>query len=161
MFPLCYYSISNSIITETFSHKQNVLKSISDLSTIGSRIKYYRLLNNFTQEELASKSGLDRTTIIRYENNLIIHSIDIVNKIARALKIKPTIIYDDYMKFISSGYGNIIKFVRIKLGLTQKEFGNLMGVHKKTISKWELEKSYPTRENYIKLISISNGIIKL
>ncbi|WP_317922511.1 helix-turn-helix domain-containing protein [Tepidimicrobium xylanilyticum] len=99
--------MSNSNITETFHHSQNLLKSTSDLSTIGFRIKYYRLLNNMKQEELAVKAGLDRATIIRYENNLVEHSINIIDKISHALGVNPTIIYDDYFRFISSDYGSM------------------------------------------------------
>lgn len=129
-----------------------MLNATSDLSTIGSRIKYYRLLNNLTQEELAAKSGLDRVTIIRYENNQVDHSVDILNQIAAVLGIIPSIIYDDYLKFISSDYGRKIKHMRMRLGISQKHLGNLLGVHRKTISKWESEKSYPTRENFMKLM---------
>ena len=139
---------------ETFNHNQNLLKGISDLSTIGSRIKYYRLLNNLTQEELAVKSNLDRSTIIRYENNLVDHSMDIINKICMALKVKPSIIYDDYFNFINNNYGNKVKSLRINLGVNQKELGEILGVHRKTISRWEKEESFPARENYIKLIKI-------
>ncbi len=128
------------------------MKGNSDLSTIGSRIKYYRLLNNFTQEELADRSGLDRSTIIRYENNLVDHSIDILDKICKVFKIEPFTLYDDYLKFISSDYGNIIKKLRNNLGVTQKEFGEILGVHRKTVARWEKEQLYPTRENYFKLV---------
>jgi len=161
MFPLCVYSISNSNITETFIHNQNFIKATADLSTIGSRIRYYRLLNNLTQEQLAIKSGLDRATIIRYENNQVDPSIDILNQIAAVLGIIPSIIYDDYLKFINSNYGRAIKKIRMKLKLSQKSLGKLLGVHRKTISKWESEKSYPTRENFMKLMNISYEIIKI
>ncbi len=131
-----------------------MLKGVSDLSTIGSSIKYYRLLNNFTQEELAAKSGLDRATIIRYENDLVEHSLDVIDIISKALKIKPTIIYDDYLSFIGSDYGSKIRNLRMSLGLSQKELANFLGVHRKTISRWEKEESFPARQNYMKLIGI-------
>lgn len=154
MFPLCDYSITYPLTTETFNYNQNLLKGISDLSTIGSRIKYYRLLNNLTQEDLAAKSNLDRATIIRYENNLVNHSIDTLDKIAAVLKIIPSIIYDDYLNFTSNNYGYKIKELRKELGLTQKELSNLLAVHRKTVGMWEKEQSYPTKENYLKLAKI-------
>ena len=134
-----------------------MLKGISDLSTIGSRIKYYRLLNNLTQEELAVKSNLDRATIIRYENNLVEHSIDVIDKISVALKIKPSIIYDDHLNFISSDYGSKIRNLRMGLGLSQKELGKILNVHKKTISRWEREESIPSRQNYKDICSLLYG----
>ena len=131
-----------------------MLQGISDLSSIGSRIKYYRLLNNLSQEELAVKSSIDRATIIRYENNSVNHSIDIIDKISKSLKIVPSIIYDDYFKFISNNYGDKIKQIRRKLNLTQKEFGEILNVNRKTISRWEKKESFPARQNYMKLIEI-------
>lgn len=131
-----------------------MLKGVSDLSTIGSRIKYYRLINNLTQEELATKSDLDRTTIIRYENDLVEHSIDILDKIAAVLKIIPSIIYDDYLQFISGNYGSKIRNLRMNLGLNQKELGKILNVHKKTISRWENEENIPSRQNYLNLLIV-------
>ena len=133
-----------------------MLKGISDLSTIGSRIKYYRLLNNFTQEELADKSGLDRTTIIRYENDLVNHSIDIVDKICKVFEIEPFTIYDDYLKFISDDYGSKIRNLRMDLGLSQKELGKMLGIHRKTVLKWENKNVFLSRKNYIRLIEFQN-----
>lgn len=134
-----------------------MLKGISDLSTIGSRIKYYRLLNNLTQEELADESGLDRATIIRYENNLVEHSIDIIDMISVALKLKPSIIYDDYLNFISGNYGSKIRNLRMSLSLSQKELGEILGVHKKTISRWEREETIPSKQNYEDIYSLLYG----
>lgn len=110
---------------------------------------------NLTQEELAIKSGLDRTTINRYENDLVDHSLGSINMICKALKINPSNIYDDYLNFIAGDYGNKIKSIRIKLKLTQKDFGNLLEVHKKTITSWEKEITYPTRENFKKVILLN------
>ncbi|NLY47239.1 MAG: helix-turn-helix domain-containing protein [Tissierella sp.] len=112
------------------------------------------MLNNMTQDELATKTELDRSTIIRYENNQVEHSIGIINSIAAALNIFPSIIYDDYLLFLSSDYGGVIKRTREKLKLTQKNFASLLNVHKKTIRTWEHMKSYPSRKNYKKLIKL-------
>lgn len=129
-----------------------MLKAISDYSTVGSRIKYYRLFNKLTQEDLAIKCGLDRCTINRYENNLVDHSLDIINQISKSLKIKPSIIYDNYLEFISDDYNNKIKLLRKNLKLTQKDLANILKVHRKTIASWEKQVSYPTRHNYMKII---------
>ncbi|MFN1845036.1 helix-turn-helix domain-containing protein [Clostridioides difficile] len=39
-----------------------------DKSNIGKNIKRYRLLNGWTQEELANESGLSKNAIYNYEN---------------------------------------------------------------------------------------------
>lgn len=150
MFPLRRDSICYSYITETFYHSQTVdmLKFMSDLSTVGGRIRYYRLLNGLFQEDLCHGTGIDRTTIIRYENNQLIHSLDLCNKIAAAIGIEPSLLFDEYLSFISSDYGHKIKKARRISKLTQKELGQAIGVHRKTIVRWENERAYPTRENY-------------
>lgn len=79
------------------------------------------------------------------------HSLANLNKIAIALKIVPYIIYDDYFKFISDNYGGKIKQVRKDLNLTQKEFGRILDVNKKTIYKWEKEILTPGKDSYIKI----------
>ncbi len=36
----------------------------------------------------------------------------------------------------------------MNLNLTQKKLGDLLNVHRKTISRWEKEESPPARQNY-------------
>jgi DNA-binding transcriptional regulator YiaG len=43
--------------------------------------------------------------------------------------------------------------IRKKLNLTQEEFAKLIGVHKQTVSKWETNKSKPTK-SMLKALSI-------
>ena len=126
-----------------------MLKSKSDLTTVGGKIKYYRLLKGLLQKELSDISGIDRTTILRYENNQVIHSLDICNKIAEALDINPTLIYDEYLEFIASDFSSEIKVARKSRKLTQDEFGQTLCVHRKTVVRWENRTDYPTRENYL------------
>lgn len=94
-------------------------------------------------------ADIDISTIKRYENNKVIYSLKICNKIAAAIDIDPSFIYDDYFNFISSNYGSKIKKIRKELKLTQIEFGKLLGTHKKTISRWENEVHYPLRKHYV------------
>ncbi|WDV44102.1 helix-turn-helix transcriptional regulator [Clostridiaceae bacterium M8S5] len=114
-----------------------LLKSISDFSTVGGKIKYYRLLKEKTQEELSNLTGIDRTTIIKYEHNQLLHSLELCNKIATALCINPFLLYDDYLAFIASDFSNKIKEYRESKNLTQKELGLMLGVHWKTVGAWE------------------------
>lgn len=54
---------------------------------LGEKIKYYRELNNLTQDELAKLSGLSKNSIYNYENNKREPSIYNTSKIADALNI--------------------------------------------------------------------------
>ncbi|EIS9524139.1 helix-turn-helix transcriptional regulator [Clostridioides difficile] len=58
-----------------------------DKSNIGKNIKRYRLLNGWTQEELANESGLSKNAIYNYENEKRIPNMTILKKICDALNI--------------------------------------------------------------------------
>lgn len=55
----------------------------------GRAVKNYRLLKNFTQEELAEQTELDRKTISRLENGLFSPSLDNIWAISYALEVTP------------------------------------------------------------------------
>lgn len=78
----------------------------------------------------------------------------LIGKISNTLNIHPNLLYDDYLKFIASGYGNNIKIIRKGLNLTQKEFGCIIKVHRKTITRWKKEESYPKRDNHLRLMEV-------
>ena len=90
-------------------------------------------------------------TVKRYENNYSLHSLEICNKIAKAIKIDPALLYDDYLAFIASNYGYRIRSERKKSELTQEQFGKFIGVHRKTILRWEKEILCPSRKHYFSL----------
>lgn len=134
-----------------------MLKATSSLDSIGGRIRYYRLINNYSQEDLAQLVNLDYCTINRYENNqTVFFDLEVVNIIASALNINPYLLYDNYLSFIASDYGSTIKSIRKKFKLTQKEFAKMIGVHRKTVGRWEkrintpLPRQYFLLEKYIK-----------
>jgi transcriptional regulator with XRE-family HTH domain len=125
-----------------------MLKYTSDLSTIGGRIKYYRVANKLSQEKVATYAHLDVCTIKRYENNQIEHTLETCYKIAIAIGVNPLLIYDEYLIFVASNYGKQIKSVRQRLNLTQSQFAAFIGVNRKTIIRWEKEKLHPSRKFY-------------
>ena len=62
---------------------------------IGSNIKYYRFLIGFTQEELAEKTELSPRYISDIENARGNISIDTLELISRALKVKPESLFKE------------------------------------------------------------------
>ena len=72
--------------------------SLCNTNTIGDRIKYYRLTENLTQQKLADKTGLDRTTIVSYEKNKSNFLFKNIHLIADILKVNPSYLYGDYSK---------------------------------------------------------------
>ena len=49
---------------------------------------------------------------------------------------------------------NVIEEKRIKLGLTQKQLAEMLGVERTTVSKWETGKSIPRKEKLLALEKI-------
>ena len=112
------------------------------------------MLKSLTQEELAIRAGIDTSTIKRYENNQHEVSLEACDQIASALEIEAKLLYDDYLQFIVSGYGHKIKEIRKKLGYTQKEFADILNVHRKTVLRWEKEIQKLSKKLFSKLNSI-------
>lgn len=136
--------------TETFYYQDrfNLLDSQADLSTIGGRIKYYRLQSGLRQKDLSQITGIDRGTIIDYENNFVPHTLEICTRIAEGLKIDHFLIFDDYLTFLASDFASKILSIRKNLKLTQKGFAKLLGVVQSTVSAWEQNEKYPSRVNF-------------
>ncbi|MHC1747415.1 MAG: helix-turn-helix domain-containing protein [Cellulosilyticaceae bacterium] len=131
--------------------------SIIEATDLGSKIKYHRLCQHLTQKDLATKCGVHVDTIKRYEShNKEVTPSDLViyNKIAAALQIDINALMNDYFKFISNNAGQYIKNFRLSLALTQKEFGKLINVNRKTILRWENGMCQVSYENYVMLLKL-------
>lgn len=127
-------------------------------STPGGKIRYYRHLKGLTQAQLAAAAaGFFLTTIVRYENEQSPCNLEACSKVASALNIDASQLYDDYLLFISDGYGDKIKNIRKTLAATQREFAELIGVWPKTVREWEKERSVPFRNNVEAMISLQYG----
>ena len=58
--------------------------------TIGERIKNLRLIRGYTQEELAERLYMRKSTISAYENNTIDIKVSVLMEIAKALNTSPS-----------------------------------------------------------------------
>lgn len=130
---------STDIITQGFT------------DTLGEQLQRKRIELGLLQRELADELGVSRYTIMKIENNRDI-SLDIKVDIIKKLSLDPE---DDYISFLCSGFGSIIRKERARLELTQSELANKLGVSRKTISFWEKEYSLPSFENHIKILAVS------
>lgn len=145
MYRKCYPNI-----TETFEYNEqlNLLYEISDLTSIGGKLKYYRLKANLLQEDLATLSGIHVCTIKRFENNQVLPELETCRKLGEAIGINPSLLYDEYLSFIDSDYSTIIKRLRKEFNLTQDTFAQMLGISKKTLSFWERAAAYPSKASY-------------
>lgn len=130
----------------------DILISLADLNSVGGRIRYYRLAQGLLQDDVATRAGIDVCTVKRYENNQREESLEMCNKIAEAIGVDPRLIYDDYLSFTAFDYGKKIKSCRVRINLNQQAFGELLGVHRKTVSRWEKGLKRPLREHYLLLL---------
>ena len=127
------------------------IKELSDNPTIGEKIKYYRFINNLTQEDLAKLLNISRTTIIKYENSELSVPLNVLNKAAELFNIPSDFLYDDYSSFLAYPCSKKIKEIRKKENLTQQKLADSLNVSKKTIKTWESGRGLISRENFQKL----------
>lgn len=109
------------------------------------------------QKELADCIGVDRTTYIRYEDNVLdSYPLDKLSKAAEFLQIPLTALLDEYNLFLYNGQARQIKMLRKSLKLTQRELAELMGVGLGTVKKWEQGKVNMQKRNYLKLFELKS-----
>mgnify|MGYP001132203370 CR=1 FL=1 len=92
-------------------------------------LKVYRLKNELTQKQLARQLRLHENTIMNIESGKRV-SIKVIKKIADFLNLDPLLFVDE--EPISDFHE-----VRIRLGMSQAELGELFQVDEHTISRWE------------------------
>lgn len=92
--------------------------------------------------------NMDVCTIKRLENNKATPSFETCKKISEALNIPIDFIYDDYLSFVHGDYPKFFKNLRKQLNLTQAQLANVLGLNRKTISRWEKKTNFPSLEHY-------------
>lgn len=128
----------------------------SKIPTVADKLRYYRYKKSLLQRDVARHIGIDRGTYARYEETDDFIPIDNLIKIAELFEIAPQeLLLDDYSRFLFEGQGKQIRAIRKSMGMTQNEFGSLIGVHGGTVKKWEAERVQIQRATYERLSSIA------
>jgi len=120
----------------------------SELKTVADKLQYARLAAGLLQRELAEKIGIDRTTLISYENGQTVEEnmiIDWLIEIALACGMDKHFCCSPYHVFIIEDAGKQIKQYRKNMGLTQKKFAEQLGVWTTTIRRWEQNVNKPPK----------------
>lgn len=87
--------------------------------------------------ELAKKIGVYKSTISRYERGITYPSIERLALISEVLDVDKEDLFDEYCVF-RSNFSQHVRELRKTLGLTQKQFGELLdGQNHHTIGDWE------------------------
>ena len=137
-------------------HAVESISPLPDTATVGQRIRYWREKRCMTQKHLCELTGLNRYSIIHYENDTVDIELDDLKKIASALKIKADKLFDDYYRFLDYPYPVKVREIRQQLKLSQREFGAMLGVQKRAVGCWERGVTRVQRKTWEVLISIVN-----
>lgn len=133
-----------------YRHRFRINKAFHPV-TVGDRIKFYRYEKKLRQTELSNLSGVNIGTLKKYENNYKSYDPDKLSAIAKALDIDASVLMDEYLLFLTDGYGEKVKAFRKSKGMTQKAFAVELGTTAKTIQDWEHEYVKISQKTYIKL----------
>ncbi len=140
-FPLLIYSFPLLAPHHLYeSEKFNILYlDPSEITEISDKLRYYRYRKALLQREVAYLLDIDRTTYSTYEEgNKDYYPIEHMQKLAALYEIPVTELLDDYNMFLYLDHGKQIREKRNKLGLTRKQYADLIGVHAGTLKRWEL-----------------------
>lgn len=118
-------------------HVVESMRPLDADATVGQRIRYWREKRCLTQVHLCALAGLNRYSMIHYENDEVDIEIDDLKKIASALNIKADELFDDYYRFLDYPYSVRIREIRLALNLNQHDFGKMFGVGKRAVGCWE------------------------
>lgn len=127
------------------------LHILDEKATVGERIRFYRMKRHMTGNMLAQKCGISRYAIMDYESGETEPDLLALKRIASVLEINADNLYDEYYRFLAYPYSKKLKEMRKQMKLTQKEFGNLFGVGRKTVERWESGEILTTRERYYEI----------
>lgn len=119
-------------------------------STIGRNIKYKRTESGMTLEDVASKTGVSRQTIQRYESGVISNiPSDKIEKIANALHTTPSYLMG--WENTEQTFAENITANRKRLNMTIAELAQTLNITVSTLMDWEKGIHKPNQQMVNKL----------
>lgn len=112
-----------------------------------NRLKEIRQKNCLTLEKLGQKVNIPKNTLSRYESGKREPKIETWKKLADYFNVSTSYL----MGLNSNSFGNRIKELRIKNGLSQTELADKTGVSEQAISFYENGKRHPKIETWQKI----------
>lgn len=147
----------NAITNKLNIGYRNELVKGLDTSTVSEKIKYHRLLEGWSQFELARRLDLTekqgRYLIKDYETRGLYPPMELSQKLAKIFNLNSKYFYDEYYDFLDSNYSYKISKWRKNNNLTVIAAAKKINVKYVTWSSWEKNKKI-SRENYYKLKSL-------
>ena len=126
----------------------------SEITEIADKLRWLRYQKGLRQRDVADYAGIDRSTYVHYEEyGKDLYPLEHMEKIAQLFEVPVDTLLDDYNLFLRNGQGNQIKAIRTKLGLTQKQYADKLGVSLGNLKHWEQNRKQifkSTWERYFK-----------
>ena len=126
----------------------------SEITEIADKLRWLRYQKGLRQRDVADYAGIDRSTYVHYEEyGKDLYPPEHMEKIAQLFGVPVDMLLDDYNLFLRNGQGNQIKAIRMKLGLTQKQYADKLGVSLGNLKHWEQNRKQifkSTWEKYFK-----------
>ena len=126
----------------------------SEITEIADKLRWYRYQKGLRQRDAADYAGINRSTYIHYEEaGRDFYPKEHMEKLAELFEVPVDTLLDDYNLFLRNGQGNQIKAIRMKLGLTQKQYADKLGVSLGNLKHWEQNRKQifkSTWEKYFK-----------
>ena len=121
------------------------------LTSTAEKLKRYRLKNGYLQSEIADIIEIYRSTYIHYEEpTRKFYEPDKLQLLADLYQVDIECLLDDYMLLLYRGQGKQLKALRKELGLTQRQFADMVGVRLASLKHWEQDRCVMLYENYLK-----------
>ena len=110
----------------------------SEITEIADKLRWLRYQKGLRQRDVADYAGIDRSTYVHYEEyGKDLYPPEHMEKIAQLFEVPVETLLDDYNLFLRNGQGNQIKAIRTKLGLTQRQYADKLGVSLGNLKHWE------------------------
>jgi len=126
----------------------------SEITETADKLRWLRYQKCLRQRDVADYAGIYRSTYIHYEEyGKDFYSPEHMEKIAQLFDVPVERLLDDYNLFLRNGQGKQIKAIRTKLGLTQREYADKLGVSLGSLKQWEQNRKQifkSTWEKYFK-----------
>lgn len=148
-------TMQNDNKRESMCYQKTYKVNLYDIGdSIGSKLKYYRKMNNLTQDELAAIVGYSSGTAIKHieVSNKYPHR-DVSIKLAKYFNLDTKYFFDNYYEE-TDNIANLLKEYRKENDMTIKDLADKLNVAANTVGQWELKNTYPSRKIYKKIIAI-------
>lgn len=129
------------MLPHKFQDAEKFNLQFSDFAKItetADKLRWLRYQKGLRQRDVANYAGIDRSTYVRYEEyGKDLYPLEQMEKIAQLFEMPVDVLLDDYNLFLRNGQGNQIKSIRMKLGLSQRQYADKLGVSLGNLKQWE------------------------